>query len=98
MHLPTLRLPIASTSSLEFLGVTVSFCWTGWDPVCCWVCCWAGGGGVFAGSWLGGSCVWGAAKAEPATRALTSPGFRVFRRIFCIYVTSAYQVSYTLSG
>ena len=46
MPLPGFRLPMASTSSLEFFGLTLSCCWTG--------CCWLGwvcseGGATLAG-------------------------------------------------
>jgi len=41
MPLPTLRLPMASTSSLEFFGLTVSFCSTGF----CWPACVCSEGG-----------------------------------------------------
>jgi len=50
----------------------VSFLWTGWELVCCWVGGGAGGG-VFSGFLAGGDLdFWGEAKAEPATSALRS--------------------------
>src|SRR5437870_10497766 len=64
--LPTLRLPMASTSSLEFLGVTVSFCGTGCEPVCCWVC-------------AGTGCCAGGGRSEGHTSELQSRGHLVCR-------------------
>src|SRR5882672_1041054 len=97
MPLPTLRLPMASTSYLEFLGFTVSCCWTGWEAAGCWVFGCAVGcslAGSFGGS-LGGSWLCGRAKAGATARALTKVNFRACRRIDCISCTSAYPRVYT---
>src|SRR5579863_3917611 len=75
MPLPTLRLPMASTSSLEFLGVTVSgeamgACWPGCGLVLSGGggggCCWDGAlmsGCWPLGDWPAGS--WDCARAAP---------------------------------
>src|SRR6266849_7385213 len=75
MPLPTLRLPMASTSSLEFLGLTVSFCSIGF---CCpaWVCSEAGR--VLAGSGVGGG-LW--AQAVPVASPPKSANLSVCRRM-----------------
>src|SRR5205085_4391717 len=77
----TLRLPIASTSSLEFLGLTVSFWGTGCsEPGCCAcgcvACC-----VVLEGSCGGGSWLCGDAKTGIARRALPSIKLRVCLRM-----------------
>src|SRR5882762_552599 len=93
MPLPTLRLPMASTSSLEFLGLTVSCCWTGWEVVGCCVCGLAVGCSLAGSS--GGSGLCGRAKAGAAARALINVSFRACRRTDCISCTSAYPRVYT---
>src|SRR6267142_6945055 len=67
MPLPTMRLPMASTSSLEFFGLTVSFCSTGF----CWPACVCSEGGVdFAGSGAGGGLC---ANTVPPAKVASSP-------------------------
>src|SRR5579871_261570 len=78
MPLPTLRFPIASTSSLLFLGSTVSFCWTG---VSCDFCVPSEGGGALEGSEVGGGLC---AQATLAASAVKAASLEACRRIDCI--------------
>src|SRR5215472_6337106 len=94
----TLRSPMASTSSLELRGLTVSFCGTGCSAGCCaccgGVCCAGCCVCVLEGSCCGASWLCGTAKAGIANRALPRAKFKVCRRIDFIS-TSAYLVVYT---
>src|ERR1700687_5553242 len=89
MPLPTLRLPMASTSSLEFLGLTVSFCWTG---VCCpaWVC--SEVGCVLAGSGVGGGLC---ASTVPPAKVARSPSLSALPRVSFMVSASHFAFEYT---
>src|SRR5450755_8703 len=89
MPLPTLRLPMASTSSLVFFGLTESCCWTGFS---CAFCCCSEGGATLAGSDVGGGLC---AKTVLAASAPKIVNRVACRRIACIAFHLRLTVVYT---
>src|SRR5260370_39428433 len=75
---------MASTSSLEFLGCTVSCCST---SCCCTFCTCPDWGCTFAGSGVGGGLC---ARAVPTVNAPRSADLIIRRMIACIGSSSAY--------
>src|SRR5260370_8405051 len=74
---------MASTSSLEFLGCTVSCCWTG---CCCPFCGCSDRSCAFVGSGAGGGLC---ARAVPSVNVPRSADLMIRRRISCMTLTSA---------
>src|ERR1700747_1566919 len=83
MPLPTLRFPMASTSSLEFFGLTVSCCCTG---LSCEACGFSDAGVVFAGSGAGGGLC---ANTVPAAKVASTPNRSALPRI--AFMVSTFQ-------
>src|SRR5262245_30968216 len=82
---------MASTSSLEFFGLTLSCCWTGFSWLF-WVC--SEGGAILVGSCVGGGLC---AKAVLGANAPIKNNLLVCRRTSCLMPTSDVPL-YTQNG